>query len=268
MHKVRKLNIFFLIILLLISLVPVSFVYADSQDTMSEQQGLSKQINSNRSTIVDLQNDIQNLNSKIKEAQTSAAGEARVIQVSNVTDSMINEIFSARNLTDFVQRIVSINMVVSATNKQAVMLQKTQKEKKQALNKMTTAQAQLEQQQQKLRASIDTYNVTEINNLQPVFIPESQSSSVMSSSSGTGALGISGISVSEAQARANIVARESSGNYQIKNGRYYGAYQLDIGYLNGNLSSANQDAAAQAYVTSRYGSWANAWIFWQTHGYY
>ncbi len=69
-------------------------------------------------------------------------------------------------------------------------------------------------------------------------------------------------------AKAWIVERESGGSYTATNGRYYGAYQLDISYLNGDLSAENQDAVAEEYVNSRYGGWEGAVSFWQTNGWY
>lgn len=65
-----------------------------------------------------------------------------------------------------------------------------------------------------------------------------------------------------------IVQRESGGNYNATNGRYYGAYQLDISYLNGDLSQENQDRVAEQYVSNRYGSWENAAAHWRSHGWY
>lgn len=69
-------------------------------------------------------------------------------------------------------------------------------------------------------------------------------------------------------ARDFIVSKESGGNYSATNGRYYGAYQLDISYLNGDLSQENQDRVAEQYVSNRYGSWENAAAHWQTRGWY
>lgn len=78
----------------------------------------------------------------------------------------------------------------------------------------------------------------------------------------------SNLSSSEAAAKAWIVQRESGGNYSAQNGQYYGAYQLSISYLNGDLSASNQDAVANQYVASRYGSWVAAQAFWESHGWY
>lgn len=69
-------------------------------------------------------------------------------------------------------------------------------------------------------------------------------------------------------AREWIAGRESGGSYTAQNGRYYGKYQLDSSYLNGDYSPANQERVANNYVTSRYGSWAGAQQFWMSHGWY
>lgn len=77
-----------------------------------------------------------------------------------------------------------------------------------------------------------------------------------------------GLSMSEQQAKEWIAARESGGRYNAQNGRYYGRYQLDISYLHGDLSPQNQDNVANSYVNGRYGGWAAAQRFWQSHGWY
>ena len=73
---------------------------------------------------------------------------------------------------------------------------------------------------------------------------------------------------SEAVAKAWIANKESGGSYTASNGQYYGKYQLSLSYLNGDLSDANQEAVADNYVTSRYGSWVAAQTFWQQNGWY
>lgn len=75
-------------------------------------------------------------------------------------------------------------------------------------------------------------------------------------------------SSAEASARAWIVQRESGGNYNARNGKYIGKYQLDRSYLNGDYSPANQEKTAERYVKQRYGSWVNAQKHWQTHNWY
>lgn len=76
------------------------------------------------------------------------------------------------------------------------------------------------------------------------------------------------LSGGEAAAQAWIAQRESGGSYTATNGQYYGKYQLNRAYLNGDYSAANQERVAQQYVASRYGSWTNAQAFWQRHGWY
>lgn len=87
-------------------------------------------------------------------------------------------------------------------------------------------------------------------------------------SSGGAANPSTGLSMSEQQAKEWIAARESGGRYNAQNGRYYGRYQLDISYLHGDLSPQNQDNVANNYVNGRYGGWAAAQRFWQSHGWY
>ncbi|WP_450088818.1 aggregation-promoting factor C-terminal-like domain-containing protein [Paucilactobacillus wasatchensis] len=66
-----------------------------------------------------------------------------------------------------------------------------------------------------------------------------------------------------------IASHESGGSYTARNGVCYGRYQLNANYyLNGNYSVVNQEKAADAYVTGRYGSWANAKAFWLKHNWY
>lgn len=88
-----------------------------------------------------------------------------------------------------------------------------------------------------------------------------------SSESKVSAVG-TGESSAEASARAWIVQRESGGDYNARNGKYIGKYQLDKSYLNGDYSPANQEKTAEIYVKQRYGSWVNAQKHWQTHNWY
>lgn len=88
-----------------------------------------------------------------------------------------------------------------------------------------------------------------------------------SSESEVSAVG-TGESSAEASARAWIVQRESGGDYNARNGKYIGKYQLDKSYLNGDYSPANQEKTAERYVKQRYGSWVNAQKNWQTHNWY
>ena len=69
-------------------------------------------------------------------------------------------------------------------------------------------------------------------------------------------------------AKAWIAMKESTNNYNARNGRYIGKYQLDAAYLNGDFSPANQERVAENYVKSRYGSWEAAKAFHQANGWY
>lgn len=66
-----------------------------------------------------------------------------------------------------------------------------------------------------------------------------------------------------------IAQRESGGSYTASNGQYYGKYQLNPSlYAGYDTTPAGQEAAADAYVTGRYGSWESAQSFWVQNGYY
>lgn len=75
----------------------------------------------------------------------------------------------------------------------------------------------------------------------------------------------SGLSAKEDEARKFIIAHESGGNYSARNPNnptVYGAYQLKLAYLKGDLSKENQDRTAQSYMKERYGTWVKAKEFW------
>lgn len=73
---------------------------------------------------------------------------------------------------------------------------------------------------------------------------------------------------SEAEAKAWIAFKESTDNYDARNGKYIGKYQLTNTYLDGDYSPENQERVADEYVSSRYGSWVAAKDFWLQNGWY
>jgi len=76
--------------------------------------------------------------------------------------------------------------------------------------------------------------------------------------------------MSEAEAKEWIAQRESGGDYSAvsSNGQWYGRYQLDKRYLDGDYSAAHQEEVADKYVKERYGSWSKAQEWWASHGWY
>lgn len=74
--------------------------------------------------------------------------------------------------------------------------------------------------------------------------------------------------ISEQQAKERIAKRESGGNYNARNGRYIGRYQLSKDMLKGDYSPENQERAADRYVAQRYGSWKKALEHSNAHGWY
>ena len=84
-------------------------------------------------------------------------------------------------------------------------------------------------------------------------------------------------SISEYDAKEWIAQRESGGSYEAHNGRYWGRYQLNSGWFDGYTEEfilyteeghQIQEQQIEAYVAGRYGSWTNAYYFWQSHGWY
>jgi len=72
----------------------------------------------------------------------------------------------------------------------------------------------------------------------------------------------------EAAAKEWIAWRESGGDYNSRNGQYIGRYQLNEMYLDGDYSEEAQEAAAEAYVQDRYGSWQSAQEHHREYGWY
>lgn len=72
----------------------------------------------------------------------------------------------------------------------------------------------------------------------------------------------------EAEAKEWIAWRESGGDYDARNGQYIGRYQLNEMYLDGDYSPENQEAAAEAYIADRYGSWQAAQEHHEQYGWY
>ena len=65
-----------------------------------------------------------------------------------------------------------------------------------------------------------------------------------------------------------IAWRESGWNYDARNGRYIGKYQMDESRLNGDWSPEHQEEVAEQYMLDRYGSWEAAREFWDSNGWW
>ena len=72
----------------------------------------------------------------------------------------------------------------------------------------------------------------------------------------------------DSSAAQQIMMAESSGNPNARNGRFFGLFQLDASYLNGDYSVANQKRVFVQYCNQRYGSVENALAFRQAHNWY
>lgn len=65
-----------------------------------------------------------------------------------------------------------------------------------------------------------------------------------------------------------IAWRESGWNYDARNGRYIGKYQMDESRLDGDWSPEHQEEVAEQYMLDRYGSWEAAREFWDANGWW
>ena len=118
-------------------------------------------------------------------------------------------------------------------------------------------------------APVETSQTSEATTAEPTETKTGQTNEVAASAEENQTTSnTSGLSTSDAAAKEFIAQKESGGNYNAKNGQYYGRYQLSDSYLNGDLSEENQERVADAYVSSRYGSWTAAQAFWNANGWY
>ena len=188
-----------------------------------------------------------NADTKIDDTHVRVEAGDTVSSIANKYGTDVSTIASASNLSDANKIFVGDILVLTPEAQQP-----------------TTNNVQTPVASQVQPASQATVNTQSVQN-QPVQsqAPVQQSTTPVQSQPATSA-----VSDSEQSAKEWIASRESGGSYGATNGRYIGRYQLDASYLNGDYSEANQERVAQQYVINRYGSWANAQSFWQSHGWY
>ena len=114
----------------------------------------------------------------------------------------------------------------------------------------------------------DDGEITQATPQQAQTLPSANTNASVNTDSSASSQATTTTSGSDADAKAWIANRESSGSYTAQNGNYYGKYQLSRSYLGGDLSAANQERVADQYVASRYGSWSAAKSFWLANGWY
>jgi LysM repeat protein len=114
----------------------------------------------------------------------------------------------------------------------------------------------------------DDGEITQATPQQAQTLPSANTNASANTDSSASSQATTTTSGSDADAKAWIANRESSGSYTAQNGNYYGKYQLSRSYLGGDLSAANQERVADQYVASRYGSWSAAKSFWLANGWY
>jgi hypothetical protein len=189
-----------------------------------------------------------NADTKIDDTHVRVEAGDTVSSIANKYGTDISTIASASQLSDANKIFVGDILVLTPEAQQP-----------------TTNNVQTPVANQAQPASQATVNTQPVQTTQPVQsqAPVQQPTTPAQSQSATPV-----VSGSEQSAKEWIANRESGGSYGATNGRYIGRYQLDASYLNGDYSEANQERVAQQYVTNRYGSWANAQSFWQSHGWY
>ena len=189
-----------------------------------------------------------NADTKIDDTHVRIEAGDTVSSIANKYGTDVSTIASASNLSDANKIFVGDILVLTPEAQQP-----------------TTNNVQAPVVSQAQPASQATANTQPVQTTQPVQsqAPVQQPTTPVQSQPVTSA-----VSGSEQSAKEWIASRESGGSYGATNGRYIGRYQLDASYLNGDYSEANQERVAQQYVTNRYGSWANAQSFWQSHGWY
>lgn len=194
---------------------------------------------------------------------TVKAGDS-LWKIAQANGLSVDELKSANNLTGnliLVGQVLNLEKGQSQDNTQTQAPSDAQ-DNTQAQASQTQAQTpyqQVQQTQQQIQNRQNLYNWQAKQSANNV-----QSNVQASANSGY----TSNVSGSDQAAKAWIAQRESSNNYNARNGQYIGKYQLSSSYLNGDYSPANQERVADQYVTSRYGSWTGAQQFWQSHGWY
>lgn len=189
---------------------------------------------------------------------TVKAGDSlwKIAQANGLT---VDELKSANNLTSnliLVGQVLNLEKGQSQDNTQTqVQAQSDAQNNAQSSTQAQTPYQQVQQTQQQIQNRQNLYNWQ-----------AKQSANNAQASANTGYT--SNVSGSDQAAKAWIAQRESSNNYNARNGQYIGKYQLSSSYLGGDYSPANQERVADQYVASRYGSWTGAQQFWQSHGWY
>jgi len=187
---------------------------------------------------------------------TVKAGDT-VSALADTYNTTISAIETANSLADVNLIIVGQQLEVTGTTTQAVVTPASQ----------APAQSQAPASQAPAQSQAPVQSQAPIQSQAPV---QSQAASQAPAVSQAPAQSQAApaTSGSDSAAKDWIANKESGGSYSATNGRYIGKYQLDSSYLNGDYSAANQERVANNYVSSRYGSWAAAQSFWQSHGWY
>lgn len=226
---------------------------------VAKQEELAAQIDEHNAQIAELENKIPEQQDALSRALVATyknqASPADII-VTILTEDSLSDMFA---IADMYSRIANQSQrVLDALND--------------SKNELSDEKASLEATKAEQDAAVEAANAAKIEALEKRDAARAayntERAKYAASSSTTRRAPTSSVAFDEESARAFIVMKESGGNYNARNGRYIGAYQLTNTYLNGDYSPENQDRVAEQYVKNRYGSWMNAAAFWQTHHWY
>ncbi|BAQ25322.1 aggregation-promoting factor [Streptococcus troglodytae] len=193
--------------------------------------------------------------SQINEAEAAAPVSAETSQASEVTTTApVQESQTSEVITSAPAETSQASEVPTETNQKNEVSSAVSVETSQTSEATTSAPAETSQ-----ISEATTAEPTETSQKNEVAASAEENQTTMNTSD---------LSTSDAAAKEFIAQKESGGNYNAKNGQYYGRYQLSDSYLNGDLSEENQERVADAYVSSRYGSWTAAQAFWNANGWY
>lgn len=227
---------------------------------VAKQSDLASQIDSINNQLVEKQSQV---NIAIRDRYVNgsdAQGILKAVATGGTISDIINAVENYTKISEWrVQQINELNatkqQLETAKREQDTAVEQANNAKQEAIDAQGAAREAVEELKKKQAAAQAAASVQ--TTVQQVI------------GSGSTARAATSSTWSDAEsAKAFIVGKESGGRYNAQNGKYYGAYQLSLSYLNGDLSPENQDRVAENYVNNRYGGWIGAAQFWQAHGWY
>lgn len=226
-------------------------------EALSHQEDLAAQVSAKQAEI----DDMENITLPSARAQASAAVKQMYVSGTDAFQ-ILSMICTGNSLKEVVDSVSAYEKIVRWRQDALASL-------KQAREDLAQAKAQLDTEKAEADAAVEAAETAKKEALDAQEAArEAYQASLPKTVPTTRRAPTADTFHDEESARAFIVKKESGGNYNARNGRYIGAYQLTDSYLGGDWSPENQDRVAQNYVDSRYGGWVGAANFWLSHGWY